>query len=131
MKTFKVKNYKGNLVESLKKFSDSHKGMKIVEAVEDKDELKIKAEESEEFKQNIKEAMRTHSGHEVDSEDLTIDGMIKLLKKFKNDLYKKGIDNSMEMFLTNSYYSDNYELVVHDENGNIVYSDIMIPYYMD
>lgn len=53
MKTYKVKNYKGNLVESLKKFSDLHKGMKIVEAVEDGDDLKIKAEES---KQKVEEA---------------------------------------------------------------------------
>ena len=127
MKTFKVKNYKGNIVESLSKFQKSHKGIKIVEACEDGDDLKIKTEEV----QNINEAMRTHSGHEVDSEDLTIDGMIKLLKKFKNDLYKKGISNSMEMFLTNSDYRDNYELAVHDKNDNIVYSDIMIPYYMD
>ena len=44
MKTFKVKNYKGNIVESLKKFSDSHKGMKIIEASEVEDVLKIKAE---------------------------------------------------------------------------------------
>lgn len=46
MKTYKVKNYKGNLVESLSKFQKSHKGMKIVEAAEDGEELKIKAEES-------------------------------------------------------------------------------------
>ena len=44
MKTYKVKNYKGNLVESLSKFQKSHKGMKIVEACEDGDNLKIKAE---------------------------------------------------------------------------------------
>lgn len=44
MKTYKVKNYKGNLVESLSKFQKKHKGMKIVEACEDGDELKIKAE---------------------------------------------------------------------------------------
>lgn len=44
MKTFKVKNYKGNLVESLSKFQKSHKGMKIVEAVEDGKDLKIQAE---------------------------------------------------------------------------------------
>ena len=44
MKTFKIKNYKGNLVESLKRFSDSHKDMKIVEAVEEDGSLKIKAE---------------------------------------------------------------------------------------
>ena len=46
-KTYKVKNYKGNLVESLKKFSDSHKDIKILEAVEEDNTLKIKAEESE------------------------------------------------------------------------------------
>lgn len=46
MKTFKVKNYKGNLVESLKRFSDLYKGMKIVEAIEEKDTLKIKVQES-------------------------------------------------------------------------------------
>jgi len=43
MKKYTIKNYKGNLVESLKKFSDSYKGMKIVEAVEDGKDLKIKA----------------------------------------------------------------------------------------
>lgn len=51
MKTYKVKNYKGNLVESLSKFQKSHKGMKIVEAVEDGDDLKIKAEESEKLEE--------------------------------------------------------------------------------
>lgn len=54
MKTYTVKNYKGNLVESLKKFSDLHKGMKIVEACEDEDGLKIKAEEP---KQKIEEGV--------------------------------------------------------------------------
>jgi hypothetical protein len=47
MKTYKIKNYKGNLVESLSKFQKSHKGMKIVEAAEENDELKIKAEAEE------------------------------------------------------------------------------------
>lgn len=51
MKTYKVKNYKGNLVESLSKFQKSHKGMKIVEACEDGDDLKIKAEESEKLEE--------------------------------------------------------------------------------
>lgn len=44
MKTYKVKNYKGNLVESLKRFQESHKDMKIVEACEEGNELKIKSE---------------------------------------------------------------------------------------
>jgi len=46
MKTYKVKNYKGNLVESLSKFQKSHKGMKILEAKEVDNELKIKVKES-------------------------------------------------------------------------------------
>lgn len=44
MKTFKIKNYKGNLVESLKRFQESHKDMKIVEVCEEGNELKIKSE---------------------------------------------------------------------------------------
>lgn len=48
MKKYTIKNYKGNLVESLKKFSEKYKGMRIVEAVEDPDEkaLKVTAESS-------------------------------------------------------------------------------------
>lgn len=46
MKTFKIKNYKGNLVESLKRFQESHKDMKIVEASEVEGELKIKVQEA-------------------------------------------------------------------------------------
>ena len=45
MKTFKIKNYGGNLVESLKRFAESHKDLKIVEAkevsVSDNDEVKF------------------------------------------------------------------------------------------
>jgi len=44
MKTYKVKNYKGNLLESVKKFQETHKGMKIVEAFEQADLLNIAAE---------------------------------------------------------------------------------------
>lgn len=47
MKIFKIKNYKGNLVESLSKFQESHKDMKIVEVCESESELKIKIQESE------------------------------------------------------------------------------------
>ena len=45
MKTFKIKNYKGNIVESLSKFQAMHKGMKIVEVAEIEKELKIITEE--------------------------------------------------------------------------------------
>lgn len=53
MKTFKIKNYKGNIVESLKKFSESHKGLKIVQTYLEGDDLKILVKESE----NINEAI--------------------------------------------------------------------------
>ena len=52
-KTYKVKNYKGNLIESLSKFQKSHKGMKIVEACEDGEDLKIKAETEDETQQLV------------------------------------------------------------------------------
>ncbi len=44
MKKYTIKNYKGNLVESLMKFSEKYKGMRIIEAVEDGKMLKIKAD---------------------------------------------------------------------------------------
>lgn len=52
MKNYTIKNYKGNIVESLKKFSESRKDMKIVRAYADGDNLKILAEELE----NVNEA---------------------------------------------------------------------------
>ena len=45
MKTYKVKNYKGNLVESLSNFEKMYKELKIIEAIENGDVLKIKAKE--------------------------------------------------------------------------------------
>ena len=53
MKKYTIKNYKGNIVESLSRFAKSHKGMKIVEAAEEKDELKIKAEEYSDFRDKL------------------------------------------------------------------------------
>ena len=47
MKKFTIKNYKGNLLESISKFQESHKDLKIVEAVEDEvGDLAILAEPS-------------------------------------------------------------------------------------
>lgn len=44
MKKFTVKNYKGNLTESVKKFQESHEGMRVVEAFEEAGALNIMAE---------------------------------------------------------------------------------------
>ena len=49
MKTYKIKNYKGNIVESLSRFQKNHKGMRIVEAAVDDKNLNIKAEAVTEF----------------------------------------------------------------------------------
>ena len=47
MKTFKGKDYKGKIVESLDKFQKAHKNIRIVEATETEDTLKIVGEEKE------------------------------------------------------------------------------------
>ena len=44
MKKFRINHYKGNLLESLNKFSKNHKNIKIVEAVEEDNVLKITAD---------------------------------------------------------------------------------------
>lgn len=44
MKKFTVKNYKGNLLESVKKFQEAHKDMRIVEAFEQDELLRLAAE---------------------------------------------------------------------------------------
>ena len=44
MKKYAIKNYKGNIVESLSRFQKNHKGMRIVEVKEENKELKIKTE---------------------------------------------------------------------------------------
>lgn len=44
MKVYTIKNYKGNLLESIKNFQNTHKNMRIVEAFEEMDSLMITAE---------------------------------------------------------------------------------------
>lgn len=58
MKKYKVKNYKGNLVESLSNFKKKFPGMKIVEATENDDGLEI-ATESATFQYDLNYAWET------------------------------------------------------------------------
>jgi len=44
MKTYTVKNYNGNIVESLVKFQNKYPRQRIVEAIAEDDELKVKTE---------------------------------------------------------------------------------------
>ena len=71
MKTFKIKNYKGNIVESLSKFQESHKDMKIVEAIEEGDTLKI----------TVNEGSSYVGARYIDSP--TLDQLVNLLVKFQ------------------------------------------------
>lgn len=52
MAKYRIKNYKGNLTESLSKFQKKYPGKKIVEAVEDEEELKITTEDEDENNEN-------------------------------------------------------------------------------
>ena len=45
MDKYRIKNYKGNLVESLSRFQKKHPNKKIVEAIEDEKSLKITTED--------------------------------------------------------------------------------------
>ena len=47
MKTYKVKNYKGNIVESLKKFQEKYPDIKISKASVEDNSLKIVGEKKE------------------------------------------------------------------------------------
>ena len=69
MKNYTIKNYKGNILESLKKFQSSHKKMRIVEAVEDEEELKIKAVEEalSDADQELSDGIETFFDEEVAS----------------------------------------------------------------
>ena len=88
-KIYKIRNYKGNLVESLKNFSKKYKKMRIVEAVADDDELKIKAEESNQLDE-------ASSGFQADLKT----GFAALAKLFAhvNGLFPNGVSNSYLYF---------------------------------
>ena len=79
MKKYIIKNYKGNLVESLKNFSKKYKGMRITEAKAEGDTLKIKADsEGEECEcdKNISEAL---------SRGMTVRDIQKNINKFASE----------------------------------------------
>ena len=85
MKTFKIKNYKGNLVESLSRFAKSHKGMKIVEAVEEKDELKIKINEAVDDSFKTKFYVSCTSGNDPKNDEVELHTMKDLYNLWKDN----------------------------------------------
>ena len=112
-----IKNYKGNMVESLSNFQKKYPDKRVVEAVQDKETLEITTE-----------AMTTPSGREVWSDDVSIDGIIALLKDFKKKLKRIDPDlESTEISVMRSEYPDQFILVARDLDDKIVYSEVMLP----
>lgn len=85
MKTYKIKNYKGNLVESLSRFQKTHKGMKIAEAIEDGKDLKIKVNEAVDDSFKTKFYVHCTSGTDPKKDEVELRTM--------NDLYNLWKDN--------------------------------------
>jgi len=91
MKKYTIKNYKGNLVESLKKFSEKYKGMKIVEATEKNNELKIVCEVKDiEDYDDYDDAVDTDSNYG--------DFWVELYKDHYGDPIRKEFDNFKDAF---------------------------------
>jgi len=104
MKTYRIKNYKGNLVESLKRFSESHEGMKIVEACEKADRLEIKAEDYNQ--DHAKEIVKWLNDKIKDLFDLTIsDDLSNGDSEHTKELLKM-----FEEFLKQLFPNEKYEL---------------------
>lgn len=73
MKTYKVKNYKGNLIESIEKFRNTYSKMKILEAKEVGEELEIKAEAEEDEEKEFDKSV-----------ELTEENLKKIKKAFSS-----------------------------------------------
>lgn len=120
MKTYRIKNYKGNLVESIKKFQAKHSEMKIVEATEDGEELKVKAEEPqkvEEAKQYIYALAKVKAALGISSNDkdsyyspLAIFTSVDTAKKVAKKL------NSEHPLAILRYELDNKNVDTHGDN---------------
>lgn len=133
MKTYKVKNYKGNLVESLSKFQKSHKGMKIVEACEDGDDLKIKAEESEKIDEAVGKNVYVIINFDNDGvEDGGVEcmGAFSTLEKAKDQLAstftKNGKRGNIEV--DNDGQDDEYVVTANGQEKNIVIYELQIDF---
>lgn len=86
MASFRIKNYKGNLIESLKNFQKKHPSRKITEAIEEEDSLKITTEDAssdEETSEKLWDETRKYTDDLEES--------IRTIKKFI-DASRKAID---------------------------------------
>ena len=89
MDKYRVKNYKGNLVESLSRFQKKYPNKKIVEAVEDEKSLKITTEDvSNDGSLSYDEFLGA-----IDNEDVWVDnygeeGFNSILNELKDTLKK-------------------------------------------
>ncbi len=134
MKKYTIKNYKGNLVESLKRFSEKYKGMRIVEAVEDGKMLKIKADTLTEGKHwpedylkveknKLKKAFDFLSDKEIDADLQTIlDAFEPLSHKSSNLKYFGKIIDELISHCNNPKYLGNAS--IKDKYINFIENDV-------
>lgn len=107
-KTYKVKNYKGNLVESLNKFTAANKGMRIVEAKVEGDELKITAEASGNKFWWFREANHVGNSYAADEKI-----NIKTLDQLRSAMKKKGSTLALIDFVDDP-----------EEEGQIIFAEM-------
>lgn len=110
MKKYTIKNYKGNIVESLTRFAKTHKGVRIVEAKEEDEELKIKTEAvSGTTKETIEEAVHEYFWDSVIGGDdySSDDEQRRVLRALENgpDPDDEVVTNCLE-YLKNEYEID-------------------------
>ena len=96
-KTYKVKNYKGQLVESLERFTKKYKGMRIVEAAEKDGALNIVAEEDNEQKVQNYDDYEDYDDA-VDTDSNYGDFWVELYKDHYGDPIRKEFDNFKDAF---------------------------------
>lgn len=129
MKTFTIKKYKGNLLESCEKFLAKNPGMKILEAKEENDELKIKADDEQQVNETHK-----MSRQELDDFIKKLEtGVVHFEYKKKDGSMRVAIgtanpqlipSEAVKKFQNDPNYRRNIELMVKQKDYFVVYFDM-------
>lgn len=128
MKTYKIKNYKGNLVESLSKFQESHKDMKVIGVLEENNELKINTEmlkeadiEDEEAKDALIDAIKDNCNAVAQCIASSTKALKKLFIKYGFQFRDAPVERSGDWVLTKFMeelpkYVDTLDVPIDDDD---------------